>query len=319
MDNTNINELDKKIQEEENLFSFVKLDELESEKIDAPKYSYWKSVWRQFKKNKVALAMVVIFIVICAFAFIQPLFSGYDVLNADGANDFSLRYNYPSFKNWFGTDANGHSLFDAVWAAAKTSLSISLLATLITMVVGVGVGLVWGYSKTLDKIMIEVYNVLSNIPTILIVFVLIYTFGSGYWEMLAAMTLTMWVGTAYSLRTQVMIIRDREYNLASETLGTPTYKVIIKNIFPFMISVLVTMLSRTLPAFITYEAFFSFIGVGLGATTPSLGRLIQTYSTNITNHAYLFWIPVSILAIITVSLYLIGQALADASDPRTHM
>jgi len=164
-----------------------------------------------------------------------------------------------------------------------------------------------------------VYNIISNVPQLLIVIVLAYAFGSGFWNLLFAMTCTSWLGTAYFIRVQVMIMRDREYNLASRTLGTKTGRMIIKNILPYLISVIMTDASRQLPGFISYEVFLSFLGVGLSATTPSLGRIINQYSQNLSNYPYLFWIPVFILALVTIALYIVGQTLADAADPRTHM
>src|SRR5699024_937263 len=115
-------------------------------------------------------------LIILGFSFIHPLISQYDFMNVEGINDFSNRYNWPSKGNWFGTDSNGQSLFDAVWAGARTSISIGLLATLITTVVGVAIGAVWGSSKAVDRVMIEIYNVVSNVPTLLIVIVLSYAF-----------------------------------------------------------------------------------------------------------------------------------------------
>lgn len=117
---------------------------------------------------------------------------------------------------------------------------------------------------------------------------------------------------------QVILRRDREYNIASKTLGTPTIRLIGRNILPYLTSVIVTQLSQLLPAFISFEVFLSFLGVGLSANVPSLGRLISQYSPDITSYPYLFWLPVLVLALITVSLYIVGQNLADASDPRTH-
>ncbi len=86
-----------------------------------------------------------------------------------------------------------------------------------------------------------------------------------------------------------------------------------------MVSVIMTMASTSLPGFIGYEVFLSFLGIGLSADTPSLGRMISQYSNNMTNDSYLFWIPVFILALITMALFLVGQSLADASDPKTHL
>ncbi|MCL2112973.1 MAG: ABC transporter permease [Streptococcaceae bacterium] len=301
------------------LFEFVRADELSSEKIDAPVYSYWRAVFRKFFSSKFTIAMLILMIIIVLLSFIQPLISGYNFMNTGNINDFAARYNPPSLKYWFGTDSNGQSLFDAVWAGARTSILIGFLATLITTVIGVIVGAIWGNSPRIDRFMLELYNVVSNVPALLIVMVLSFSFGNGFWNLLFAMSATSWLGVAYFIRVQVMIIRDREYNLASKTLGTKTWQIVTKNTLPFMVSVIMTMASTSLPGFISYEVFLSFLGIGLSADTPSLGRMIAQYSNNMTNDAYLFWIPVVILALITMALYLVGQALADASDPKTHM
>ncbi|HPI99523.1 MAG TPA: ABC transporter permease [Enterococcus sp.] len=300
-------------------FTFVSTDSLTSEKIDTPTYSYWRSVGRKFFSSKVAIAMLILMVAILLMAFIQPMFSGYDFMNVDDINDFSKRYNPPSMQEWFGTDKNGMSLFDAVWAGAKTSISISVLATLITTVIGVVVGAIWGTSKKIDRVMLEVYNVITNVPQLLIIMVLSYTFGSGFWNLIFAMCVTGWLNTAYFIRVQVMIMRDREYNLASKTLGTPSMRMIVRNILPYLTSIIVTNVSQSLPAYISYETFLSFLGVGLSADVPSLGKLISEYTNNMSNYPYLFWIPVTVLALVSVSLYIVGQTLADAADPRTHM
>jgi oligopeptide transport system permease protein len=300
-------------------FTFGSTDSLTSEKIDTPTYSYWRSVGRKFFSSKVAIAMLILMVAILLMAFIQPMFSGYDFMNVDDINDFSKRYNPPSMQEWFGTDKNGMSLFDAVWAGAKTSISISVLATLITTVIGVVVGAIWGTSKKIDRVMLEVYNVITNVPQLLIIMVLSYTFGSGFWNLIFAMCVTGWLNTAYFIRVQVMIMRDREYNLASKTLGTPSMRMIVRNILPYLTSIIVTNVSQSLPAFISYETFLSFLGVGLSADVPSLGKLISEYTNNMSNYPYLFWIPVTVLALVSVSLYIVGQTLADAADPRTHM
>ena len=300
-------------------FTFVTIDSLSSEKIDTPTYSYWRSVGRKFFSNKTAIAMLVLMTAILLMSFIQPIFSGYDFLNVEDINDFSKRYNPPSLQYWFGTDANGMSLFDAVWAGAKTSISISVIATIITTTIGVVLGAIWGVSQKFDKVMLEIYNVISNVPQLLIIIVMSYTFGNGFWNLILAMCVTGWLGPAYFIRVQVIIMRDREYNLASRTLGTPKVRMIFRNILPYLTPIIVTDVSRSLPAFISYETFLSFLGVGLSANVPSLGRLISQYTNNMGNYPYLFWIPVTVLALVSVSLYIVGQTLADAADPRTHM
>ncbi|RRR23524.1 ABC transporter permease [Streptococcus anginosus] len=299
-------------------FQFVKRDDFASETIDAPAYSYWKSVMCQFLKKKSTVIMLGILVAIILMSFIYPIFSDFDFNDVSKVNDFGARYIKPNGQYWFGTDSNGKSLFDGVWFGARNSILISVIATVINLVIGIVIGGIWGISKTVDRIMMEVYNIISNIPSLLIVIVLTYSIGAGFWNLIFAMTITGWVGIAYTIRIQIMRYRDLEYNLASRTLGTPTLKIIVKNIMPQLVSVIVTTASQLLPSFISYEAFLSFFGLGLPVTVPSLGRLISDYSQNVTTNAYLFWIPLTTLILVSLSLFVVGQNLADASDPRTH-
>ena len=299
-------------------FQFVKRDDFASETIDAPAYSYWRSVMRQFLKKKSTTIMLGILVAIILMSFIYPMFSNFDFNDVSKVNDFSMRYIKPNAEHWFGTDSNGKSLFDGVWFGARNSILISIIATLINLIIGIIIGAIWGISKAVDRVMMEVYNIISNIPALLIVIVLTYSIGAGFWNLIFAMTITGWVGIAYTIRIQIMRYRDLEYNLASRTLGTPTYKIVTKNIMPQLVSVIVTTTSQMLPSFISYEAFLSFFGLGLPVTVPSLGRLISDYSQNVTTNAYLFWIPLTTLILVSLSFFVVGQNLADASDPRTH-
>ena len=299
-------------------FQFVKRDDFASEAIDAPAYSYWGSVFRQFFKKKSTVIMLGILISIVLMSFIYPIFSDFDFNDVSKVNDFSVRFIKPNAEYWFGTDSNGKSLFDSVWFGARNSILISVIATFVNLFIGVIIGGIWGISKSVDRFMLEVYNVINNIPSLLIVIVLTYSIGAGFWNLIFAMSVTTWINVAHSIRIQMLRYRDLEYNLASRTLGTPDYKIITKNIMPQLVSVIVTSTSQMLPAFISYEAFLSFFGLGLPITVPSLGRLISEYSQNVTTNAYLFWIPLTTLVLVSLSLFVVGQNLADASDPRTH-
>ncbi len=306
-------------QKTDDRFSFQKLDDTASEVIAAPEYSYWKSVFRSFFASKAAIFMLIVFLIVIGMSVFQPLISGYDHSNIEHINDKSQWFLRPSAKHIFGTDEVGRDMFSVVWSGARTSLFIAVVATAITTIVGVIVGMWWGFSKKVDMVMIEVYNVIANIPFTLIVMVLAFAFDSGIPQLIFALSCTSWIGTAFFIRVQVMIIRDREYNLASKCLGTPTGKIIRNNILPYLISVIVTVISRDVPSFISYEVFLSYIGVGLSQDIASLGRVVRQGSLYMQSAPYLFVIPVSVAAIISVSLYIVGQTLADASDPRNHM
>ncbi len=310
----------------EELFSWVDHSDLESEKITAPRYSYWQSVFRVFFKRKINIIILGILVVLILFSYIYPMFTSYDKF-ANLMNG-SVKHLTPSEAvkqfglslHWIlGTGAAGQSTFDAVWFGSRISISLAFVCAAINMTVGVVVGAVWGFSKKIDIVMTEVYNIIGNIPYVLFISVMIMLFTASFWTMVLALTITGWLFIAYFIRTQVVIIRDREYNLASRCLGTSTFKIAMKNILPFMTSIIVTQLATEIPSYISYEVFLSYIGMGM--SDMSLGRLIyQSEKAMVTpGWGFEFWSPVVVASIITIVLYVVGQNLGDASDPRTHM
>ena len=311
---------------EDDLFTFIDHDTIESEKIIAPRYSYWRSVFRVFFRKKSNWVMLSLLALLLIGTFIIPLFCPYDPHeNVTRAEYF---YKSPaeaiskfgfSLKWILGTGNVGNSISYGIWSSAKTSLLLAVICSAINMFVGIIMGAVWGYSKRIDQVMLVIHNIVANVPYILVITVLVYIIGSGFWSFVFALTITGWLGIAFFFRTQVMIIRDREYSLASRCLGTPIHRVISKNILPFLTSVIMMLLTRELPSYISMEVFLSFIGVGLGATVPSLGRMIQEAQTAFLIYPWAFWPPVVVAAMLTIILYVLGQNLADASDPRTHM
>lgn len=312
---------------EDELFTFVSNDDLESEKIIAPRYSYWKSVFRVFfrkKTNWFVLGLLALLLLSC---FLVPVFCKYDpyenVTNAYMYNKSpveAMRLTGGFSLKWcLGSGQLGNSIFYGIWTSARTSLLLAMICAAINMTVGIILGAVWGYSKAMDRVMLVIYSIIANVPYILLISVLVYIIGSGFWSFVFALTITGWLGISYFFRTQVLIIRDREYSLASRCLGTPIPRIISKNILPFLTSVIVTLLATELPSYISMEVFLSFIGIGLSATVPSLGRMIQEGQVAFRTYPWAFWPPVAIAALLTIILYVLGQSLADATDPRTHM
>ncbi len=311
---------------EEELFSFVEHSDTEAEKITAPRYSYWQSVFRVFFKKKINIIMLGLLVLIIIFAYVYPTLITYD--RYANITDSTTKHLMPGAAiekfgfslSWIlGSGGSGEPTFDTVWVGSRISISLALMCAVINLSIGVIVGAVWGFSKKMDMIMMEVYNTLYNIPYVLLISVLVLTLTASFWTMVFALTVVGWLGVAYFIRTQVIIIRDREYNLASRCLGTPIRRIAFRNILPFMTSVIVTLSATEIPSYISYEVFLSYIGVGL--KDMSLGRLIyEAEPAMVTNGwQFEFWSPVAVASIIAVVLYVVGQNLGDASDPRTHM
>ena len=312
------------------LFYFVGTDIESSEKIVAPRYSYWKSVFRVFFRKKLNIFLLAALAFILVVALIMPNFWVYDPYEQIKVKDTTAGNLSPvaamehfgggfNIKWLLGTGTFGNSILYGIVAGSQTSLVLAIICAAINMTIGIILGAIWGYSKKFDAVMLVIYNIIANVPYILLITVLVYVIGSGFWPFVFALTVTGWLGIAYFFRTQVMVIRDREYSLASRCLGTPIRRVILRNILPFLTSVIVTLLATELPSYISMEVFLSYIGVGLSAEVASLGRMISEAQTAFQTFPWAFWSPVAVAAAITIILYLLGQNLADASDPRTHM
>ena len=304
---------------EKQLFQFAEYRAQDAEKTGYSNYSYWKSVWANFIKKKVAVVMAIVFIALLVFTFIAPMISIYDAntVRIDHPNR-ETRFLSPNSHFWFGTDSLGCDYWCQVWSATRTSIILSVSVSLGQIAVGVIIGLLWGYVRKLDRFFTEVYNFIDNIPTIIYMTLIALMIGKSTLVMAVAMIAFYWLGTARNIRNLVFMYRDREYNLASRCLGTGLWRILTKNIFPYLISVIVLRLALSIPGIIAYETTLSYLGL-LDITTPSLGILLRDARSNFLEYPYLLIFPAAIVSLITVTFYLVGNAFSDACDPRNHV
>lgn len=220
----------------------------------------------------------------------------------------------------FGTNNLGQDLWALVWRGTRTSLFIGFTVAVIEALIGIIVGVLWGYVRSLDRILTAVYNVVDNVPTTIVLILIAYVMRPGIRTLIFAMCLTGWVGMARFIRNQIIIIRDREYNLASRSLGTRTSRIVMRNLLPYLVSVITMRMALAIPGAIGNEVFITYIGLGLPVSIPSLGNLINAGRKLIsTSQSYQLLFPTIVLSIITISFYMIGNAFADAADPKNHV
>ena len=222
---------------------------------------------------------------------------------------------------WFGTNDIGQDLWSRMWSGTRTSLLIGITVALVEAVVGILAGLLWGYVRKLDFLFTELYNIINNIPSTIILVLATYVMRPSVLTLIIAMCITGWIGLARFIRNQVIIIRDRDFNLASRCLGTPTRRVIIKNLLPHMVSVVMLRMALAIPGAIGSEVFMAYIGLGLPINIPSLGNLVNKGRALMMAPTlrYQLMIPAIILSIITICFYLVGNAFSDAADPKNHV
>ena len=317
------NEFDSGMSEEE-LFSFAEFDPENAERGGYSNYSYWGSTLRAFFQNQAAVFFLIIMITVLAFTFVQPYLPGQlDPLEIHTSEWGLPLNNVPPGTDGFilGTNSIGQDLWSRIWSGTRTSLFIGFSVALVEAVVGILVGVLWGYVRKLDFFFTELYNVLDNIPQTLLLILISYVLKPGVSTIIFALCLTGWLGMARFIRNQIIIIRDRDYNLASRCLGVSTGRIIFKNLLPYLVSVITMRMALAIPAAIGNEVFVTYIGIGLPLDTPSLGNLINTGRSLMTMAPlrYQLFFPVAVLAVITISFYIIGNSFADAADPKNHV
>lgn len=308
---------------EKELFEFAVYDESAAEKAGYSNYSYWRSTIQSFLRNKLAVSLMLVILGILLFTCIQPFLPGQidpNLVNNNTAG-IQIRNQPPDGRFWFGTNSIGQDLWSRVWAGTRTSLTIGFLVALIEAAAGITVGVLWGYVRRLDFIFTEIYNVLDNIPSTIVLILFSYVMKPSVASLIIAMSLTRWIAMARFIRNQILIIRDRDYNLASRCLGTPTRRIIIRNLLPYMVSVIMLRMALAIPEAIGSEVFITYIGLGLPLEIPSLGNLITTGRVLLMSPGlrYQLIFPTIVLSIVTISFYIIGNAFADAADPKNHV
>lgn len=306
------------------LFDFAEYDESKSELTGYSNYSFWRSTAQVFMKNKVAVALLILIICVVLFTFFQPYLPNQKSATEIYINpETNMQYRnvQPNDEFIFGTNSIGQDLWARLWSGTRTSLFIGVAVGLFEAIVGITIGALWGYVRKLDAIITEVYNVWDNIPSTVVLIILTYIMKPSIPTIIFAMCMTGWLQMARFVRNLIIIIRDREYNLASRCLGTPTGRIITKNLLPYLVSVIMLRMALAIPAAIGSEVFLSYIGMGLPVDIPSLGNLINEGRALMMdpNQRYQLFFPAAIISVVTISFYVIGNVFADSADPRNHV
>lgn len=306
------------------LFEFAEYDESKSELTGYSNYSFWRSTFQVFIKNKVAVALLILIACVVLFTIVQPYLPNQKSPTQIYINpETNLQYRnvQPNDEFWFGSNSIGQDLWARIWSGTRTSLFIGVAVGLFEAVVGITIGAIWGYVRKLDAIITEIYNVWDNIPTTVVLIILTYIMKPSIPTIIFAMCMTGWLQMARFVRNLILIIRDREYNLASRCLGTPTNRIITKNLLPYLVSVIMLRMALAIPAAIGNEVFLSYIGMGLPIDVPSLGNLVNEGRAMVMdpNQRYQLFFPAAVISVVTISFYVIGNVFADSADPRNHV
>ncbi len=277
--------------------------------------SLWQDAWGRLRRNRAALASLWVLGVITLAAIVLPWVWPYGYAQPD----WNLMYHAPTWAGWhiFGTDALGRDLFVRVMWGCRISLMVGVVATLVTLVIGVTWGAVAGFiGGWLDGLMMRCVDILYSIPFIPFVIVLMVLFGRNLLLIFAAIGAVSWLDIARIVRGQTLSLRKREFIEAARASGVGTATIIRRHIVPNLLGIVLVYVTLTIPSVILFEAFLSFLGLGVQAPLTSLGGLVSDGASVLQVYPYMLVIPAVFLAVIVYCFNFIGDGLRDALDPK---
>jgi oligopeptide transport system permease protein len=296
------------------LFEPVRRSAEDAEKITGSPLGFWGDAWRRLQRNRIAIAAGCIIILVLVLAIAGPWLTPYTPFE----QVLERQYKTPSLSGfWFGTDEFGRSMFDRVWVGTRVSLYIAALVTVMDLGVGLTYGSVSGYyGGKVDNIMQRIVEILNGVPILIIAVLTLLIFKPGILSLTIAIGLTGWTSAARLIRGQVLRLKEQEFFLASRSLGASTFRLITKHLIPNVFYIVIITLMYTVPTAVFFEAFLSFIGLGIQPPAASLGALISDGADQMRFYPYLLIFPAAVLVTITISFRLLGDGLRDALDPR---
>jgi oligopeptide transport system permease protein len=220
---------------------------------------------------------------------------------------------------WFGSDALGRDQWTRLWEGTRVSLIIAFVAALLDLVIGVSYGGISAfYGGKVDNVMQRIAEILVGIPNLVIILLMMLVLKPGIISIVIALTITGWIGMSRIVRGEVLKLKNQEFVLASRTLGTSNGTIIRKHLVPNISGIIIINTMFSVPGAIFFEAFLSFIGLGIVPPDASLGSLIDLGFDNLRLYPYMLVFPAIVISVLMIAFNIVGDGLRDAFDPKMH-
>lgn len=275
--------------------------------------SLGRDAWLRLQKNKMAVWSLGFLVFEALLCLITPWIAPYGFEHQSLAENLAA----PSWIHWFGTDSLGRDSFTRVLYGGRVSLSVGILASLVSVFVGVIYGAIAGYAgKRLDSLMMRVVDILYALPFIFLVIILMVFFGRNIVLLFVALGFTQWLTMARIVRGQVITLKQKEFVEAARAVGVRPLKIVLRHLVPNAIGPVIVYLTLTIPTVILEEAFLSFLGLGVQAPMASWGTLIKDGVEVMEIAPWQLLFPAMALASTLFCLNFLGDGLRDALDPK---
>lgn len=220
---------------------------------------------------------------------------------------------------WFGSDALGRDQWTRLWEGTRVSLIIAFVAALLDLVIGVSYGGISAfYGGKVDNVMQRIAEILVGIPNLVIILLMMLVLKPGIVSIVIALSITGWIGMSRIVRGEILKLKSQEFVLASRTLGTSNGTIIRKHLVPNISGIIIINTMFSVPGAIFFEAFLSFIGLGIVPPDASLGSLIDLGFDNLRLYPFLLVFPAIVISVLMIAFNIVGDGLRDAFDPKMH-
>lgn len=217
---------------------------------------------------------------------------------------------------WFGSDALGRDLFSRLWQGTRVSLILAFSVVAINLSVGLVVGSICGYyGGWIDLIIQRIMDIIWNIPSLPLTILLIMLFGSGIVPLMMVFCLTGWMGMANSVRMQFYRYKNKEYVLASRTMGASDPRIMTRHVLPNAVGTIITQCALSVPNVVFLEAGLSYLGLGVQAPNPSIGMLLSDGQKALIDFPFMIITPGIVIIFLMLAFNLLGNGLRDAFNP----
>jgi oligopeptide transport system permease protein len=277
--------------------------------------SLWQDARRRLFRNKAAVVSMVVLAIIALLALLAPWLSPHPYDEVYWERILAP----PDFANahWFGTDGNGRDLFVRTLYGARVSLLVGILATGVSLVIGVTWGAVAGYfGGRVDNLMMRFVDVMYSLPFMFFVILLMVVFGRHIFLIFIAIGAVEWLTMARIVRGQTLAVKGKEFIEAARAAGVRNRKIISRHIIPNVLGPVVVYVTLTVPQVILIESFLSFLGLGVQEPLTSWGVLISEGAAQMESAPWLLIFPATFLAVTLFCFNFIGDGLRDALDPK---
>ena len=264
------------------------------------------------RQNKLAAFSAVLILLIILIAIFAPLIAPYDHL----AQHLAQRLQHPSAAHPLGTDELGRDVLSRLIFGARISLTIGLVPTLISMMIGTALGMCAGfYGGKVDFIIMRMADVMLAFPSLLLAMVVMYTMGGGLINIFIALSLVNWAGTARIVRSQTLSLKEKEYVEAARSIGVKNSVIMLRHILPHCLPSLIVLFTLDIPSAILSEASVSFLGVGAQPPSASWGLMVVRGKKYLFSEPWLSIAPSVAIMIVVLAFNFLGDGLRDVLDP----